>query len=253
MPSYSLLTALFEIGVLWFLFYQIYRVFKNSRGAAIMIGLTALVIGGSVLLEIFQAQVLKYIVSMFIGIGTILVVLFQQEIRTGLAKIGTKHFLSLFGNKEQHDDLIESIVESVSWLAHRRYGALLALERKINLDAYMASAVRLDAEFSRELIGTIFLPKTLLHDGAVLIQNERILGAAAILPVTNRELRDSSMGLRHRAGIGLAEETDAVVIIVSEETGAVSIAVGNTLERNVDITYLSTRLRELFNQQNYVE
>ncbi len=253
MPSYPLLTALFEIGVLWFLIYQTYRVFRNSRGAAILIALIAVVIVGSILLEVFQAQVLKYLVSMVIGLGTILVVLFQQEIRMGLAKIGTKHFLNFFGKKKDHDDLIDRIVKSVSWLAHRRYGALLAMERKIDLDSCMASGVKIDAEFSRELIGTIFMPKSPLHDGAVLIQDDRIAAAAAILPVTSRELRDSSLGLRHRAGIGLAEETDAVVVIVSEETGAVSIAVGNSLERNVDIAYLSTRLRELFNQQNHVE
>ncbi len=253
MPDYSLLTALFEIGVLWFLFYQLYRVFKNSRGAAILIGLIALVVGGGIFLELFQAEVLKYLVSSLIGLGTILAVLFQPEIRMGLAKIGTKHFLHLFGNHEGNQDFLSKVVDSTSWLASRRYGALLAIARSQNLDSYAATATPLDAEFSRELVGTIFMPKTLLHDGAVLVHNERILAAAAILPVTNRELKDTSMGLRHRAGIGLAEETDAVVIIVSEETGAISLAVGSTMERNVDITYLTTRLKELFNKQNYVE
>ncbi len=253
MPSYSLLTAIFEIGVLWFLFYQTYRVFKNSRGAAILIGLIALVLVGGILLQVFQAEVLKYLVSSLIGIGTILVVLFQQEIRTGLAKIGTKHFLNFFGQTDNRKDLIEEIVESVSWLASRRHGALIALERKINLEGSASTAVEVDAIFSRELITTIFMPKSPLHDGAVLIQGDRIFAAAAILPVSNRELRDTSMGLRHRAGIGLAEETDAVVIIVSEETGAVSIAVSNSVERNVDMTYLTLRLKELFNQSNHVD
>ncbi len=250
MPSYSLLTAIFEIGVLWFIFYQTYRVFRNSRGAAILIGLIALVLVGGILLEVFQAEVLKYLVSALIGIGTILVVLFQQEIRTGLAKIGTKHFLNFFAQGDNRKDLIEEIVESVTWLASRRYGALIALERKISLDSAASTAVKVDAIFSRELITTIFVPKSPLHDGAVLIQNDRIFAAGAILPVSNRELRDTSMGLRHRAGIGLAEETDAVVIIVSEETGAVSIAVGGSVERNVDMTFLATRVKELFNYQN---
>ena len=107
--------------------------------------------------------------------------------------------------------------ESVSYLVSKRYGALIAICRSNKLQEYAKTGTELDAHYTRELIGTIFMPKTLLHDGAVIVNNERIVAAAAILPVSNRELKDRSMGLRHRAGIGLAEASDAVVIIVSEE------------------------------------
>ena len=109
------------------------------------------------------------------------------------------------------------------------------------------SATQVDALYSRELIGTIFFPKTLLHDGAVVVDDERIVCAAAILPVSNRELKDRSMGLRHRAGIGMAESSDAVVVIVSEETGSVSLAVGNKIQRDLTENLLKERLGELLN------
>lgn len=244
MPT-QLFTAVFEITVLWFVFYQLYRAFKDSRAAAILIGLVGLVIGGGILLEIFEASVLKYIVSSFAALGTILAILFQPELRTALAKLGSRNFIGALWTKPDSTSFVDEMIESISYLVSKRYGALLVISRKNKLDQMDILGVKLDSLYSRELIGTIFMTKTLLHDGAVIIENERITYAAAILPISNKEFKDKSMGMRHRAGIGLAEISDAVVVIVSEETGAVSIAVGSVVERNVDTTYLKTRLNEL--------
>lgn len=246
MTFLELLRAFFEICVLWYIFYQLYRAFKDSRAAAILAGLLAIVVLGGIILEMVHAVVLKQIASAIIGPGTLLVVLFQPELRTALARLGSKHFISrLFLKQEENQDFITRVRESVSYLVSKRFGALIAICRNNKLSEYTKTGTLIDAVFTRELIGTIFMPKTLLHDGAVIIDNERILSAACILPVSSKELKDRSMGLRHRAGIGLAEASDAIVIIVSEETGAVSLAVGGVVQRDISLELLSERLTHL--------
>ncbi len=246
MTFLEILRAVFEIMVLWALFYQLYRAVKDSRAAAILAGLIATVILGYFLLELTHAVVLKQLAGLIIGPGTILVILFQPELRTALARLGSNKLISrLIGNQQENQDFVTLVRESVSYLVSKRYGALIAICRSNKLREYAKTGTELDAQYTRELIGTIFMPKTLLHDGAVIVNNERIVAAAAILPVSNRELKDRSMGLRHRAGIGLAEASDAVVIIVSEETGAVSLAVGNVVQRDINLDLLSERLTNL--------
>lgn len=249
MPVVNFLRAVFEILVLWLLFYQLYRAFKDSRGAAILGGLVVTVLLGGIVLELAHASVLKQIAGAIVGPGTILVVLFQPELRTALAKLGSHRIMGRimgkFWKQEENQDFVTRVIESVSYLVSKRYGALIAICRNNKLAEYTKTGTILDANYSRELIGSIFMPKTLLHDGAVIVDNERIVSAASILPVSNRELKDRSMGLRHRAGIGLAEASDAVVIIVSEETGAVSLAVGNMVQRDISLELLAQRLANL--------
>ncbi len=239
------LRAVFEIIVLWVVFYQLYRAFKDSRAAAILGGLLAIVLLGGIVLELAQATVLKQIAGAIIGPGTILVVLFQPELRTALAKLGSQRFTRRLWQRSTNKDFVEVVKDSVQYLVSKRFGALIAISRSNSLSEYAKTGTMLDAAYTRELIGTIFMPKTLLHDGAVIVHQERIVAAAAILPVSNRELKDRSMGLRHRAGIGLAESSDAVVIIVSEETGSVSLAVGNMVQRDISLELLSQRLTQL--------
>ena len=164
---------------------------------------------------------------------------------TALAKLGSNRVLAKLWKQEENQDLVARICDSVSYLVSKRFGALIAISRSNKLSEFVKTGTKLDAVCSRELLGTIFHPKTLLHDGAVIINNERIVAAGCILPVTGRELKDRSLGLRHRAGIGVAEVSDAVVIIVSEETGTVSLVVGNMMQRDVSVSMLSTRLTEL--------
>ena len=232
MTFYEILRGLFEILVLWALFYQLYRAVKDSRAAAILAGLIAVV--------------LKHLAGLIIGPGTILVILFQPELRTALARLGSNKLIArLINAQQENQDFVTLVRESVAYLVSKRYGALIAICRSNKLQEYAKTGTELDAQYTRELIGTIFMPKTLLHDGAVIVNNERIVAAAAILPVSNRELKDRSMGLRHRAGIGLAEASDAVVIIVSEETGSVSLAVGNVVQRDINLDLLTENLTKL--------
>lgn len=240
------LRALFEIAVLWFLFYQVYRGVRDSRAASMLVGLVAVLLLGYLVVEWTQAQVLKQLAGLIIGPGTILVILFQPEIRTALAKFGSNKLVRrLLKQQVENQDFIARVCDSVAFLVSKRYGALIAICRTNTLKDYAATGTILQAQYSRELIGTIFMPKTPLHDGAVIVNNEQIVAAAAILPVSNRELKDRSMGLRHRAGIGLAEASDAVVIIVSEETGTVSLAVGNIVQRDINLELLAERLTQL--------
>lgn len=249
----EIIRALFEITVLWVLFYQLYRTIKDSRAAAILVGLISTVMLGYFLLELTGAAVLKQIAGLLLGPGTILVILFQPEIRSALAKFGSNKYLKLLINKQtENRDFVTNVCESVDYLVSKRFGALIAICRSNKLGEYVKTGTELDAVYTRELIGTIFMPKTLLHDGAVIVNNERIVAAAAILPVSNRELKDRSMGLRHRAGIGLAEASDAVVIIVSEETGAVSLAVGNVVQRDISTELLAQRLTKLLYTPHHV-
>ncbi len=250
MSFLTLLRAIFEIIVLWVVFYQLYRAFKDSRAAAILGGLLAIVLLGGIVLELAQATVLKQIAGAIIGPGTILVVLFQPELRTTLAKLGSQRFTRRLWQRSTNKEFVDEVRDSVQYLVNKRFGALIAITRSNNLSEYAKTGTMLDAAYTRELIGTIFMPKTLLHDGAVIVHQERIVAAAAILPVSNRELKDRSMGLRHRAGIGLAESSDAVVIIVSEETGSVSLAVGNMVQRDVSLELLSQRLTQLLYAPN---
>lgn len=246
-----ILRAAFEITVLWVIFYQLYRAFKDSRSAAILAGLVIIVLLSFMILRLAHASVLQYIASSILGPGTILVILFQNELRTALAKLGTlPHIRRFYQKRESSNDFISKVCDSVSYLVSKRYGALIAFCRQDKLSELVESGTMLDALYTRELVGTIFMPKTLLHDGAVIVNHERVVAGGAILPVTNKELKDTSMGLRHRAGIGLAESSDAVVIIVSEETGTVSLAVGNILQRDLSLDLLRERLTELLYAQH---
>ena len=246
-----LLRAAFEITVLWVIFYQLYRAFKDSRSAAILAGLVIILLVSVVVLRLVHASVLQHLAASILGPGTILVVLFQNELRTALAKLGTlPHIRKFYLKRKGSGDFVSRVSDSVSYLVSKRFGALIAICRQDKLSEFVDSGTMLDALYTRELIGTIFMPKTLLHDGAVIVNHERVVAAGAILPVYDKELKDTSMGLRHRAGIGLAETSDAVVIIVSEETGTISLAVGNMLQRNMSLDLLRTRLTELLYAQH---
>ena len=246
-----ILRAAFEITVLWVIFYQLYRAFKDSRSAAILAGLVIILLVSIVVLRLAHASVLQHIAASILGPGTILVVLFQNELRTALAKLGTLPHIRRFYEKRQGGgEFLTRVCDSVSYLVSKRFGALIVICRQDKLAEIAETGTLLDAIYTRELIGSIFMPKTLLHDGAVIVNHERVVAAASILPVSKRELKDTSMGLRHRAGIGLAETSDAVVIIVSEETGTISLAVGNMLQRNLSQDLLRNRLTELLYAQH---
>jgi diadenylate cyclase len=232
-----------EILILAVIFYQVYLYFRGTRGAKVLTGLLVCGIAAILISQLLRLVVITWIIkSLAAFLAIALVVIFQPELRRGLAALGSHRLLSSFtGNRETMEELAEAIFE----MASRQMGALVAIERDMHVRQFAESGVTLDAEISRELIVTIFHPRTPLHDGGVILRNDRLHAAACIFPVTQREAVDRNLGLRHRAALGITEESDAVAIVVSEETGVVSICHRGKIERNFEPSEFRKRLGEL--------
>lgn len=234
-----------EILILTVGIYQIYRAFKATRGAKILVGLLVILVLMTALLQVFKFQVISWIVTR--GVLVLLIalpVIFQPEIRTALARVGSSRWFS-FSDRRQLA-FLESLDDAVLMLSKKRIGALFAIERSISLKPYMETGVGLNADFTPELAMAVFFPKSPLHDGGMVIAEEKVATAACVFPVSQRELADRSTGLRHRAAIGLSEETDAVCVVVSEETGHISIAADGTIVRNLSEERFRAKMEEIF-------
>ena len=234
-----------EILILAVAIYQIYRAFRATRGARILVGLVVILITVTLLLSRFEFQVITWLVQRAaILLVFSLPIIFQPELRNALAKLGSSRLFS-FSNKSQLD-FVEVFEDSVVTLSKKRIGALFAIERDISLKPYEETGVVLNADYSPELAMTVFFPKTPLHDGGMVISNKKMSTAACVFPVSQKELSDRSIGLRHRAAIGVTEETDCVAVIVSEETGAISICMDGVLERNLGEAKFRARMAQIF-------
>jgi len=190
--------------------------------------------------SIFKLTALNYILTSTIQIGLFaLVVIFQPELRNILERLGRFEFISGFinsGSREEQKTMgatIKSVVRAAESMSKSRIGALIALERETRLGEYLSTGTQLNADVSERLLGNIFIPNTPLHDGAVIIRNDKIITAACVLPLTANTNISPDLGTRHRAAIGLSEATDSVVVVVSEETGKISVAMNGTLTRNL--------------------
>ncbi|MEN8870094.1 MAG: diadenylate cyclase CdaA [Akkermansiaceae bacterium] len=234
-----------EVLVLWILIYQTYRVFRATRGASILVGLTVVIILMTLASQILDLKVIEWIIKSAAAIlAFALLIIFQPELRNGLARLGSTNLFSFSTNQQKV--FLETLTEAVIRLSKKRYGALFAIERGIALNEYESTGVTIDSVLSVELVSTIFHPKTALHDGGMILKKERIASAACIFPVSQKDLSDRSLGLRHRAGFGITEETDAVAVVVSEETGAISIVVEGKIHRNLSEDEFSAKLDEIF-------
>ncbi|MDB4384369.1 MAG: diadenylate cyclase CdaA [Akkermansiaceae bacterium] len=234
-----------EVLVLWILIYQIYRVFRATRGARILVGLTVVIILMTLASQILDLKVIEWIIKSAAAIlAFALLIIFQPELRNGLARLGSANLFSF--STSQQKVFLETLTEAVMRLSKKRFGALFAIERGIELDEYESTGVTIDSVLSVELVATIFHPKTALHDGGMILKKERIASASCIFPVSQKQLSDRSLGLRHRAGFGITEETDAVAVIVSEETGAISIVVEGSIHRNLSEDEFRKKLDEIF-------
>ena len=236
-------SASMEIGLLAVMLYSVYRYFRGTRGGRVLAGLTFSVVGFVLLSEVLNLVVFRWLIERFaIFLPVVMAVVFQPELRRLFADLGSR---SLLFSRKRGARSLDALCGSVFEMANRRCGALIAIERGIGLRTYAETGVAIDAAFSAELIQTIFQPKTALHDGGVILRGERIAAAACIFPVTQRESLDRSFGLRHRAGLGLCEETDAVAIVVSEETGSVSLCFDHSVERGLTRGELRLRLGKI--------
>jgi diadenylate cyclase len=236
----------FEIVLLWIAIYYGYVYFRGTRGAKVLTGLAIVILTLTLISTLLNLVVIGWIVRSIAGFLAIaLVVIFQPELRRGLAALGGHPIFSLTSEKRE---TVHDLVEAVSQLASKQFGALIALERDTSIRVYEETGVQLEADFSVELILTIFHPKSALHDGGVIMRNGRIAAAACIFPVSQRETLDRSLGLRHRAGLGLTEESDAIAIVVSEETGSISICHRRRIERGFTPEAFAKRIGEILLQ-----
>ena len=234
-----------EIGVLWLLIYQIFRVFRSTRGARILIGLAVVVIVLTLASQLLELKVIEWIIKSAAAILAFgLLIIFQPELRNALARLGSTNFFS-FSTRHQQE-FLDALADAVVKLSNKRFGALFAIERNISLENYESTGVTIDAQLSVELVTTIFHPKTALHDGGMILSQERVEAAGCIFPVSQKELSDRALGLRHRAGFGISEDTDAVAIVVSEETGAISILVDGKMLRDLSEADFRKKLEDIF-------
>ena len=234
-----------EILILATCIYLIYRAFRATRGAQILVGLGTILIVLSFVSTVFKFEVIQWIITRGTAVLALaLIVIFQPELRTGLARLGSKRIFS-FSNKLRIA-FLERFADAVINLSKKRIGALFAIQRDVSLKDYLDSGVILDAQFSPELAMAVFYPKAPLHDGGMIIADDRVAGAACVFPVTEREMQDRSTGLRHRAAIGLSERTDAIAVVVSEETGGISICENGVLQRNLTEKQFREKIAEIF-------
>jgi len=238
--------------VLAVMFYYTILFFRGTRGAQVLLGFVTAVVVMLVLTRIFHLNTLNWLLqrlSVYLVIA--FVVIFQPEIRRALAELGKQH---VFATSLRKRGLLDEIVQAVSRLAGDKIGALIAIEREIGTLAVQETGTRIDSTVTSELLATIFFPHTPLHDGGVVIEGDRIKSAGCIFPLSSRDM--GKTGTRHRAAVGLSEETDALVIAVSEETGAISLAYKGRLIRGLDEARLhrilsSVLLRGVKNQSRW--
>jgi diadenylate cyclase len=232
-----------DILLIAFVIYRIIDLIRGTRAVQMLIGL-AVVFLAFLSSQYFQLYTLNWILDNFLSsILLVIVVIFQDDIRRALTQVGTRPF---FGSEPaiQQQDLEEIIRAAVS-LASKRIGALIVLQREVGLNEYVEVGTQLDARVSRELIASIFLPSSPIHDGALIIHKGRIIAAGCFLPLTTNPHVSKTLGTRHRAAIGLTEETDAVVIVISEEEGAISMVREGRITRDVDAGTLRSTIQKL--------
>lgn len=235
-----------EILLLTLMYYLVLRFVRGSRGAGILKGLGLVVtvglIGVLFVARFLGLKVLEGIANEVVALfGFALLVIFQPELRRALVRLGQSPLFGFFARSQK--EVTDHVVEAVTAMSRDRIGALIAIERDVSLRGYMEGGVRLDADVTAALIVTIFHPATPLHDGAVILRGDRVVAAGCLFPLTENVDAGSGLGTRHRAAIGITEDSDAIAVVVSEETGGISLAVKGKLSSGLDPENLRTILR----------
>lgn len=234
-----------DIALVYYLFYRLLLIIKGTRAFQMLIGI-GLIVLVLIASQAFEFYTLDWLIHSFWSqIVLAVVILFQPEIRRTLARVGERHmFRSL--SAVEGSKFIEETVKAVINMANKRIGALIVLERDSDLTTIVEMGTELDAKVTKEILISIFLPYSPIHDGAAIIRSGRLTAAGCFLPLTLSANISKSLGTRHRAAIGLTEESDAVVVVVSEETGEISLVLNGTIENNADAPALRKTLSELF-------
>jgi uncharacterized protein (TIGR00159 family) len=240
---------LVDILVVSLLIYEVLKLIRGTRAVQ-------MALGGAVLVALFYGsrwghlETVNWLIRNMVGyLVFAIIVLFQSDIRRALAHLGRAPFFRYFAKPESAEESIEELVVAASMLSAQRIGAIIALERQIGLRNYIEGGIPLDAQLTYDLLLSVFQPSSPLHDGAVIVQDDRVAAAACFLPLTVNPKLSKEMGSRHRAAIGLTEENDSVAIVVSEENGIISVVADGQVERGFDADGLRVRLRSLVLQR----
>jgi diadenylate cyclase len=241
-PHISVISVV-DVVLVAILIYQFLMLVRGTRAAPMLLGIAVLALA-FYLARLGELRTLNWLLSTTVPyVVFALIVVFQSEIRHALANLGSR--VSLMRSSSSTADVYDDIVLAANLFSQNQTGALIVIEREIGLRTYIESGVALDARLSYDLLATIFRPSAPLHDGAVIVQRDRIAAAACFLPLSMNPVLSTQLGTRHRAGIGITEETDAVAVIVSEETGVISLAVAGNIERELTVDRLRERLASL--------
>ncbi len=234
-----------EIAVLWVIFYRILLFFEGTRAFQVLKGILYLIIA-LVLSKVLQLDVLNWLLSNFFSIWiVVIVVIFAHEIRAGLARLGQQHLFTIALAETELEAVIAELSDSVYKFSQRRTGCLIAIEREMKLNMYIDSGITVDAKVSSALVQSIFLSNSPLHDGGVVVRNDRIAATSCLFPLSENPTVNKTVGTRHRAALGLSEHTDALIVLVSEETGDVSLAFDSRLVKVNDQEHFAQLVKEL--------
>lgn len=237
--------AIIEILILWFVVYHIIIFFEGTRAIQVLRGIVVIMLGFFICQK-FGLDILNWLLAKLFAISVIaLLIIFHPEVRQGLARLGQHHPFSTALKDEELDYTIIQILNACDNLCREGIGALIVLENHDPLRAYIESGVRVEAKVSADLIQTIFTPNSLLHDGGLIIQHGRIVAAGCLFPLTQNETLSRMFGTRHRAALGLSEETDALVLIVSEERKDISLAYGGRMHKDLSREELISRIKDI--------
>ena len=247
-------TDLLDIAIMIFALYKVFMLVQSTKAASLLKGLLVF-LAALMLSSVLQLHGVHFIMNSMVEWGVLaLIILFQPEIRRILEQMGSKRFIAFFTHTEASsvmEQMIGQTVLACTEMSQSRTGALIVFEREILLDDMVRSGTVLDAAVSSELLKNIFFVKAPMHDGAVIVRHGRVLGAGCMLPLSKNVNLSRDLGMRHRAGIGMSENSDAVVVIVSEETGSISVAIGGMLKRHLKPETLENLLRnELLPQES---
>jgi len=221
-----------EVAIVSYAIYRVLLILHRTRAMQVLAGMIVLAVAYGIA-YVLQLGMIVYLLTLVFSYGAIaLLVVFAPELRAALAQIGRSPMSRIFAHMGEAE-IADEVADAVERLSRSGIGAIIAIEREVSLDEYIQSGSAMQAKVSADLLATIFTPYSPLHDGAVIIRGDMIVGAGCILPLSQASLSDRSLGTRHRAALGLSEETDALVVVVSEETSTITVAANSRLWRNV--------------------
>jgi diadenylate cyclase len=240
---------LLDIAIVAILIYESLKLIRGTRAVQMAVG-SLLIVGLYYVSRLAPLQTVNWMIrNMLVYVAFAAIVIFQSDIRRALAHFGQAPFFRYFNRQEAATETIEEVVVAANMLSAQKTGAIIVIEREIGLRNYIESGIPLDATLTYDLLVTIFQPGSPLHDGAVVLQEDRIAAAACFLPLTVNPRVSRELGTRHRAAIGLTEEADAAAIVVSEETGQIALALDGGIERSLTAEALRERLHSLIAQR----